>query len=93
MNQRTSIWYWKGGTGGSFFSYYAQNDVTANSWTTFPANFNVFNRDSAQTTISLFDSKQVYRVTVVGNWDMAASGVFPALASSITIFVELLSPQ
>jgi hypothetical protein len=93
MNQRTSIWYWKGGTGGAFFSYYAQNDVTANSWTNFPANFNVFNRDSAQTTISLFESKQVYRITVVGNADMAASGVFPFLTSSITIFVELLSPQ
>jgi len=93
MNQRTSIWFWKGGAGGSFFSYYAQNDVTANSWTTFPSGFSVGNRDSAQTTISLFESKQVYRITVVGNSNIAASGVFSTVPSSITIFVELLSPQ
>lgn len=93
LNQRTSVWYWKGGTGGSWFTYYAQNDINANVWKDFPADFNVGNRDSAQATISLFDNKQVYRVTVVANPNLTANGVFPALTSSITIFVELLSPQ
>ncbi|RLJ31843.1 hypothetical protein CLU97_1284 [Chryseobacterium sp. 7] len=93
INQRTSVWYWKGGTGGSWFTYYAQNDLNADTWKDFPSNFNVGNRDSAQATISLFDNKQVYRITVVANPNLTANGAFPALQSSITIFVELLSAQ
>lgn len=78
------------GTGDSNYYNFALKDAKANVWTDFASNFNPGNKDSAVTIISLFGLNEIYRVSFVGYPSFPASGGFPAVTSSITIFIEKL---
>ncbi|WP_027381427.1 hypothetical protein [Chryseobacterium daeguense] len=90
FSDRTSVWMQKAGTGDNDAPSFALRDCTADTWNNFSDNFNPGNRDSATTLISLFGSNEIYRVSFVGYPAFSASGTFPAVTSSITIFIEKL---
>ncbi|MDR6159059.1 hypothetical protein QF023_002575 [Chryseobacterium sp. SLBN-27] len=90
FSDRASVWMQKAGTGSNLDPSFILLDCTADTWNDFPSNFNPGNRDSATTLISLFGRNEIYRVSFVGYPSFAASGSFPAITSSITIFIEKL---
>lgn len=80
----------KAGTGDNDSASFVLRDARANVWNDFSDNFNPGNRDSAVNYISLFGRNEIYRVSFVGYPSFPASGGFPAVTSSITIFIEKL---
>lgn len=90
FSDRASVWMQKAGTGDNDSASFALRDAKADVWTNFSDNFNPGNRDSAVNYISLFGRNEIYRVSFVGYPSFSASGEFPAVTSSITIFIEKL---
>ena len=90
FSDRASAWMQKAGTGDNDSASFVLRDARANVWNDFSDNFNPGNRDSAVNYISLFGRNEIYRVSFVGYPSFPASGGFPAVTSSITIFIEKL---
>ncbi|GEM_PF-1226787 len=90
FSDRASVWMQKAGTGDNDSASFVLRNATADVWTNFSDNFNPGNRDSAVNYISLFGRNEIYRVSFVGYPSFPASGAFPAVTSSITIFIEKL---
>ncbi|MGE8431104.1 hypothetical protein [Chryseobacterium joostei] len=97
QSNHVTILYHKGGSGGTNLEEWGRQASVAGTWYSFTGevgnatkDINPGNRDIAYAIITLHNTKDVYRVTANTNGDITASGSVPAVASSITLFVEKL---
>ena len=97
QSNHVTILYHKGGNGGTNLEEWGRQASVAGTWYSLTGevgnatrDINPSNRDIAYSIITLHNTKDVYRVTANTNGDIAASGAVPAVASSITLFVEKL---
>ncbi|WP_128331968.1 hypothetical protein [Apibacter sp. HY039] len=95
-----SFIYHKAGAGGINLENYGQTASVPGIWYSFEklssssgnatADLNAQNRDVGYAIIVLHNTKEVYRVSINANGDIASSGGVPAVTSGVTLFVEQL---
>lgn len=96
VNNNTTVLYHKGGAGSTNIEYWGTNAAVIGTWYNMPGgsfssyNLSQANRDIGYAYIVMHNTKEVYRVTANVNGNISASGSVPAVASSVTLFVEKL---
>ncbi|MGM5629502.1 hypothetical protein O2K51_01270 [Apibacter raozihei] len=95
-----SFIYHKAGAGGVSLENYGQSSSVPGTWYNFTklnsnsgnatVDLNAQNRDVGYAIIVLHNTKEVYRVSINANGDIASNGTVPAVASGVTLFVEQL---
>ncbi|PTT19555.1 hypothetical protein DBR28_21275 [Chryseobacterium sp. HMWF028] len=86
INSPTTIWYNQAPSS----AIYAQHLVMNGYWYNIGNALTPNNRDIIEAIIIVHATKEVYRITVCLNGDIAASGSVPAVVSGITVFAEKL---
>ncbi len=86
-----TAWEERYGSGGSFGSpQYETFALGTGVWQNLTLTLNPNNRDMIRYTINLHNTKMTYRVSVLGNGAIGASGSVPSTPASVTIFIEKL---
>ena len=79
------------GAGGNYFANWRTTTAQANTWYTATAQgVTPANRDTYDLMLTLHNSQEIYRVSLICNGAIAAGGGVPAVPAQVIIFVEKL---
>ncbi|WP_374465722.1 hypothetical protein [Chryseobacterium sp.] len=88
FSDHITVWREVAGGGGTNYDNWSRyNSVVSNTWQTLNSGVTISNNDSLRFLISLLNKREIYRVNIVMNSDIALT---PSTLSGVTIFIEKL---